>query len=97
VVTGLIGLLIAGRAHAGINQWTSHGPEGGQIFALAIDPLTPTTLYAGTFGFGGGGGVFDIKQVVDSDGDGLPDDYEIAHGLNPNDPSDASKDADATG
>ena len=26
---------------------TSHGPEGGNILALAIDPLTPTTLYAG--------------------------------------------------
>ena len=39
-------------ACAGINIWTSNGPEGG-IYALAIDPATPTTLYAGT-----GGGVF---------------------------------------
>jgi photosystem II stability/assembly factor-like uncharacterized protein len=30
---------------------------GGGIGALAIDPVTPTTLYAGTFG-GGSGGVF---------------------------------------
>jgi len=34
---------------AGINVWTSLGPEGGSISALAIDPATPTTLYAGTF------------------------------------------------
>ena len=27
--------------------WTSIGPEGGEILALLIDPLTPTTLYAG--------------------------------------------------
>jgi murein DD-endopeptidase MepM/ murein hydrolase activator NlpD/photosystem II stability/assembly factor-like uncharacterized protein len=34
--------------------WTSIGPEGGFISALAIDPASPTTLYAGTRG----GGVF---------------------------------------
>jgi len=39
---------------AGTNVWTSHGPEGGHIVALAINPATPSTLYAGT----GGGGVF---------------------------------------
>jgi photosystem II stability/assembly factor-like uncharacterized protein len=35
-------------AHAGINQWTSNGPEGGVVRAIAIDPVTPTTLYVGT-------------------------------------------------
>jgi len=38
--------------------------------------------------FGGG---------VDSDGDGIPDDYEIAHGMNPNDPTDAQLDFDHDG
>jgi photosystem II stability/assembly factor-like uncharacterized protein len=44
----------AGTASAGINVWTSIGPEGGTISSLAIDPKTPTTFYAGT----DGGGVF---------------------------------------
>lgn len=29
--------------HAGNNVWTSNGPEGGMINALAIDPAPPTT------------------------------------------------------
>jgi len=50
----LISLLVlfsisqAGTVSAGINVWTSNGPEGGSIRALAIDPATPSTLYAGT-------------------------------------------------
>ncbi len=35
--------------------------------------------------------------VVDSDGDGLPDDWEIQNGLNPNDPNDANLDNDKDG
>lgn len=33
----------------------------------------------------------------DTDDDGMPDSYEVAHGLNPNDPADADQDADADG
>src|SRR5439155_26784295 len=40
----------AGRAHAGVDQWTSNGPYGGTVWAVAIDPVTPTRLYAGTPG-----------------------------------------------
>ena len=39
---------LAGVASAGVDTWTTNGPEALAIAALAIDPLTPTTLYAGT-------------------------------------------------
>ncbi len=34
--------------------WTSVGPDGGTISCIAVDPLAPATLYAGTRG----GGIF---------------------------------------
>ena len=60
-------LLSAGRpgiSSAGVNVWTSSGPAGGNITAIAIDPTHPATVYAATGRFpggsfvGGGGGVF---------------------------------------
>jgi hypothetical protein len=39
----------------------------------------------------------DLTLGVDSDGDGLPDAWERANGLNPNDPTDADGDADGDG
>src|SRR2546425_9241549 len=42
------------RAEAGVNVWTTDGPHSETINALAIDPQTPPTLYAGT----GGDGIF---------------------------------------
>src|SRR5207247_3935982 len=35
------------RAEAGVNAWTTNGPHSETINALAIDPQTPATLYAG--------------------------------------------------
>jgi photosystem II stability/assembly factor-like uncharacterized protein len=35
---------------AGFYTWTSIGPKGGRIYASAIDPANPNTLYAGMCG-----------------------------------------------
>src|SRR5207302_1427428 len=40
-------LVCAEKATAQDAVWTTYGPYGGIIEALAIDPQTPTTLYAG--------------------------------------------------
>jgi hypothetical protein len=53
VMWAAVSVATARPAQAGINVWTSHGPPGGDVSALAIDPDTPRTLYAG-----GSGGVF---------------------------------------
>jgi len=45
-------LSTAGRLEASV--WVSNGPPGGTIAALAIDPTSPSTIYAGT----DGGGLF---------------------------------------
>src|SRR5215470_10107702 len=46
-----LGLLVSGTASAGLNQWTTNGPvvngSAVPIIALAIDPQTPSTVYAG--------------------------------------------------
>ena len=49
----LIAGLESAPAYGDINRWTSNGPEGGEISALAIHSLNPNILYAGT-----GGGVY---------------------------------------
>jgi len=48
VTCAAVFVITAHTAGAGINTWTSHGPPGGDVRTLAIDPTTPSTLCAGT-------------------------------------------------
>lgn len=49
VLAWLVGVQTAG---AQSDVWTTNGPAGERVLALAIDPETPTTLYAGIIGAG---------------------------------------------
>ena len=58
----------------------------------------PGTVYITASNDGLSGTVFlSSFATLDSDGDGMPDAYEIANGLNPYDPSDANIDSDNDG
>jgi hypothetical protein len=52
----LSAVLWASNSHVaygrGLDVWRPIGPDGGFILALAIDPRTPSTLYAGTINGG---------------------------------------------
>jgi len=67
--------------------WTSDGPFGGaEVFALAINPTTPTTLYAGTHH----GGVFESTNGGSSwnaVNTGLTDTSVLALAINPTTPT----------
>jgi len=41
--------------------------------------------------------IYSAAGVVDSDGDGMPDNFELANGFDPNNPADADEDADSDG
>ena len=49
LITLVLLSLLSLSAKAGVDEWTNQGPFSGDIIALAIDPDTPATVYAGTY------------------------------------------------
>ena len=68
-ILALLSLIDCGVASAGVNTWTSNGPEGGIIYALAIDPATPVlTGDTGAFWFFSSNNVEMVIKVLNGSG-----------------------------
>jgi hypothetical protein len=84
-------------AHAGTNiaEELSHAGYSKEAIAelIRLIPLGIITFPSQV----GGYPEYKGTPYKDSDGDGMPDDWELAHGLNPNDPSDANGDSNGDG
>jgi YVTN family beta-propeller protein len=83
----------AGTSYTISNPNTASITPGGLVTALASGTVVVSAINDGAIG------MFQLRVVLtgDSDGDGIPDDLEIANGLNPNNPVDAEEDADKDG
>jgi len=66
------------------NSDPNEGVEWRELLALRADPVT-------------GAAPYNRPANWDTDGDGMPDYWELDHGLNPNDPSDGNGDYDGDG
>jgi uncharacterized delta-60 repeat protein len=92
--------LIIYTVRAGNGQWGSLGPEGGLIEAVAVNPLNPQVVYAGTLLAGDLDTIFNNTGIVTTSISSLddfafslavqPDGKTVVAGLSDSDPSDAT-------
>ena len=83
----------AGTVYATTNPRIATVGAGGLVTALASGRVLVTALHEAITS----SAVITVTLSGDSDGDGIPDDVEIANGLDPNNPADALEDPDGDG
>ena len=71
--------------------------SGGRSFCASADCRKPIETGVEKCPYCGAEQPKDVPIVADTDGDGMPDEWETRYGLDPNDGSDASADADSDG
>jgi photosystem II stability/assembly factor-like uncharacterized protein len=74
VICLVLSIAFQGSARAADNAWTPTGPEGRDIYAIALNPLNSVTLYAG--GDGGISRSFDAGDSWLAASSGLPRDSQ---------------------
>jgi photosystem II stability/assembly factor-like uncharacterized protein len=87
VVAAILVLTLPAPAFAAVGSWSSLGPDGGPVAAVAVDPSNPLVVYAGS----AQGGVFksaDGGTTWNAASRGLLDDRMVALAVNPRNPGD---------
>jgi len=84
---------IAGTTYRSSNPAVATVSADGLVTARASGNVIVSATHEGTLALTR----ITVASVLDSDGDGMPDDYEVANGFNPYDPSDALSDFDGDG
>ncbi|MET0592787.1 MAG: pectate lyase [Polyangiaceae bacterium] len=86
------------RAHAGASRYRDDADKYVMNELASFGKTGKTISDEATLGLSGGAGTIPGGTApVDTDRDGMPDAWETANGLNPNDASDANKDRDRDG
>ena len=85
-------------ASSGTTYWSSNSSiatvsSTGLVTAVGAGLVTITVRFDGLVATT----PLNVSALLDSDGDGMPDEWEIANGLNPHDPTDAGQDPDGDG
>src|SRR5579859_715456 len=83
----------SGTTYVSSNPAVATVDNTGLVTAVSAGNVTITALNEGMVATA----QIQVLIALDSDGDGMPDEYEIANGFNPFDPSDAGQDADGDG
>jgi len=52
VMAAMATVLMIGQVSAQNGRWVTHGPEGGYVTAIVVDPIIPHSVYAATCGGG---------------------------------------------